>query len=171
MKTNKYKKVKRKIQQLYNNEKYSIISKRNGIIYVGEMYKILFYEGEWGVFKQNTLINSFGSSSVAMSWCIADMYNKFMICDHLINADNKLASKKNDIIYYKALLNKYTLSSDRRNIILSKLTNDLLYCKSIENEINKYFKELKNIYVLTLFNKKKINKYKGSKHHGIKRFN
>jgi len=129
-----YSKVKRKLKKLYENEINNIIYKRKGSYILYNIYQVTNLNGLWEVRYYGQYINMFANSSTAISWCLADKTGQIMLAHNLILQDRRLQTKKNDVIIRREYL-KNEIDPNRKEIAVTRITNDLYTCKSIKLEI------------------------------------
>ena len=129
-----YKKIKAKIKKLHDSEAKNIIYKQKGSYILYNIYKITNLNGLWEVQKNAEVVYKFESSSTALSWCLADYNNKIMLAYNLITADRRLQFKKNDVLARKEFLKEVT-DPKTKEIVLSKMLDDIHTCKTIKLEI------------------------------------
>ena len=150
-----YEVLKRKILYLYRKEKNTIITKKDNVYNIANIYKLYYNNKLWDITKYDTFIETVSTSAIAMSWCIADITKQYDKASKLLVLDNEKQIKQNNINMYKGYIKKYELT-DRREILLSRISNETYICKSIQNKINTVCEKINTI------------KLKGSKKHGIK---
>lgn len=141
-----YNRVKHKLKKLYANEIKNIIVKRHGSYILYDKYVVTKLNNLWEVQRFGQHINLFDTVSTAISWCLADRTGQIMLAYNLIAQDHRLQTKKNDVIIRREYLK---LESDplRKEIALTRITNDLHTCKSIKLEIDNQVQKTKYIQI------------------------
>lgn len=100
--------------------KYHIIPQNPG-------YRVLINNDEQGFFN---------STRSAISWCVADKYNKLNLARDLLKFDNMLANISNDIFVRAGVANKAKDLNVKENIE-TKLEPKLIQKKAIEYQLTK----------------------------------
>jgi hypothetical protein len=78
----------------------------------------------------------FNSTRTAISWCVADKYEKYNLSRDLLMFDNMLATISNDIFVRAGVANK-TRDPVVKESIETKLEPKILHKREIESQLNK----------------------------------
>jgi hypothetical protein len=100
--------------------KYHIIPQKPG-------YRVYVNDDDQGFFN---------SSRSAISWCVADKYNKLNLARDLLKFDNMLANISNDIFVRAGIANK-TKDPNVKESIETKLEPKLIQKRELEQQLTK----------------------------------
>jgi flagellar motility protein MotE (MotC chaperone) len=147
-------KVKAKFNQFLSNETVPPIVKNGSEYYVFKYYTIKNGDGKYDLYKKDDYVDTVQSSAAAISWCKADLDNRWTLAKDIIKADQRITTTNIDLQIrrhrYKnekdkeiretlaILINEsiYKLQSQKRN--LKKLIKQTKYIKikGFDNELN-----------------------------------
>lgn len=100
-------------------------------------YKIIPVKNGFKVHSNNDDEQGFFSSTrTAISWCIADKYNKIDLADQLLLLDNRLNNISNDIFVRLGTAHK-SQNADTKENIETKLETKILHKKELEYQLDK----------------------------------
>ena len=90
-------------------------------------YLVYIHEDEQGFFN---------STRTAISWCVADKYQKYNLAKDLLMFDNMLANINNDIFVRAGVANK-TRDIKVKESIETKLEPKIIHKRALEQQLNK----------------------------------
>lgn len=83
-------------------------------------YSIRQADNHYEIYRGATLVSEPKSRQVALSWCIADKYNKTQLAQELLFFDQELERRHNEIEYYEHTL-KVTADSVKKYVVSDRL--------------------------------------------------
>ena len=84
----------------------------------------------------------FNSSKTAVSWCVADKYQRFNLARDILNTDTILGNLTNDIFVRTGIANRAKAAQTREDIE-TKLETKIIRKKYLENQLADYVKKAK----------------------------
>ena len=99
-------------------------------------YRIVPEKPGYTVYINNDQQGFFNSTRTAISWCVADKYQKFNLARDLLLFDNVLANISNDIFVRAGVANK-TRDLDIKEKIETKLQPKIIQKRVLEQQLNK----------------------------------
>lgn len=133
---NKYKKFRAIVQDEIHSNINLIIRGKNNEYHVFDRYHIVPFGSAYRVFSYATEIGIFHSTRAALSWCIANKYQKYSLADQLLDADNRLYALKNDIAVRVAIAERSNKSEFREELSY-KIESKILRKAQLENTLAK----------------------------------
>jgi len=112
----------------------SILQNSKGEYEVFGRYRIVREKDGYRVFCSLTDIGLFHSTRTALSWCIADKYDRLNVARKILDLDNNLHFLTVDI-KSRASIGDRAKTADHHEIILTKLENKIIQKKEIENRL------------------------------------
>jgi hypothetical protein len=97
-------------------------------------YRIISERPGYRVFCSATEVGVFNSTRTALSWCIADKYQKYNLARELLEVDNKLGSLTADIAVRAAIADRST-RIEFRDEVGTKLETKIIRKKQLENQL------------------------------------
>ena len=76
------------------------------------------------------------SSRVAISWCIADKYNQYVVAKELVNLESELNRRETEIRHYRAFLDR-TKDSQKKLVVMDRLSESILRSRQVKDQLNK----------------------------------
>jgi hypothetical protein len=127
--------VERLIKQELKTISSNIIwQDENGIYEVFGRYRIVPNNRTYRVFCSETEVGIFYSTRAALSWCIADKYNKYALAREILTTDNRLHYVVSDIVL-RAGIATQSKSPEFRENVETKLEPKLIHKKKLENQL------------------------------------
>jgi len=108
----------------------------NGDYEVFGKYRIVPMRPGYTVFCSATEVGTFNSTRTALSWCIADKYQKYTLAREILDTDAKLAHLSNDIAVRAALADR-SKRQEFRDEVGTKLETKIIHKKKLENQLTK----------------------------------
>ena len=99
-------------------------------------YKIVPQNPGYTVLIDNDEQGFFNSTRTAISWCIADKYQRYNLARELLTYDNMLSNISNDIFVRTGIANK-TCDPNKRENIEMKLEPKIIQKKELETQLTK----------------------------------
>jgi hypothetical protein len=99
-------------------------------------YRIVPEKPGYTVYINDDQQGFFNSTRTAISWCVADKYQRFNLARDLLLFDNILANISNDIFVRAGVANK-TPDSDIKEKIETKLQPKIIQKRVLEQQLNK----------------------------------
>ena len=99
-------------------------------------YRIIPNRPGYRVFCSATDVGIFNSTRTALSWCIADKYQKYSLAKELLEVDQKLGNLNNDISIRAAIADRSS-KVEFRDHVGTKLETKIIRKKQLENQLTK----------------------------------
>ena len=113
----------------------AIVFMDNEIMAFGR-YTIRRDKRSYQVYRNEQLAAEPLSSRVAISWCVADKYNQTRLARELINLENELDRRENEINHFKSFL-KRTRDQQRKLVIMDRLHESIVRSRQVKDQLNK----------------------------------
>jgi len=135
------------LEQLIRNELRTIMPNMiwrndNGDYELFGRYLICPEANGFRVYCSATEIGLFGSTKSALSWCIADKYQKFNLARDILRTDNRLNAVSNDIFVRVGISNRSKRAEFKESIDI-KLENKIIRKKELEQQLDKLINSAK----------------------------
>jgi len=115
------------------------------------IYHVTDNNGNFEIYADGEYIETVGYISTALSWCVANKLNEYMLQKHLIYYDRILGNRWFDIRNYNDIL-KSSISAEQKTIIELKLHHDIRRYNDAKYELQYYIKKAKYIKMKGLTN-------------------
>ena len=129
----------------------SATSKKDIVICVGNTctvygtYRIVQEEEEFHIYKNSTHISSVSHYSTALAWCVADKFKRNYLTKDILKFNKQLNSKWFEIENYKSLVKSPSVDKERKEILLVKLSQDVIKYQKVRTELQNCVKKAKYI--------------------------
>ena len=97
-------------------------------------YLIVAQKPVYRVFCNDDEMGVFNSSKTAVSWCVADKYQRFNLARDILNTDTILGNLTNDIFVRTGIANRAKAAQTREDIE-TKLETKIIRKKYLENHL------------------------------------
>ena len=119
-----------------------IIKTDNGTYELFGRYLIVAQKPVYRVFCNDDEMGVFNSSKTAVSWCVADKYQRFNLARDILNTDTILGNLTNDIFVRTGIASKSKHAQFAEDIE-TKLETKIIRKKYLENQLADYVKKAK----------------------------
>lgn len=119
-----------------------IIKNDRGEYEIFTKYKIVPTRPTYQVWVYSTCVGEFNSTKTALSWCIADKYQKYNLARDLLNTDQLLGNISNDI-FVRAGIAQKTKQIQQREDIETKLESKIIKRRVLEKHLEDCVKQAK----------------------------
>jgi hypothetical protein len=99
-------------------------------------YHIIPQNPGYRVFINDDDQGFFNSTRTAISWCVADKYQRYNLARELLTIDNMLANITNDIFVRASIASRSKTAQQKENIEI-KLETKILHKRDLESQLNK----------------------------------
>jgi len=100
----------------------------------------------WLVQTRTQIIHQFHNKKTAISWCVADKYQKFQLANHILNLDRKKQLLAADI-HCRQTLGERSKTESFHETVLTKIQPKLLQYTGISAELEKCINQTKYLQI------------------------
>lgn len=102
-------------------------------------YRIIPESTGFRVFASLTETGVFNSTRTAISWCVADKFQRFDLAQQILNLDARLNNLNNDIAT-RAGIAEYSRNAFFKETVVTKLESKIIQRKEVEAQLDKCVK-------------------------------
>lgn len=151
--TKNYKKVRRRIKNLYDKEiqlENELIIQRGNIYFVYALYKIVKNDDGYFDIYFSDIDEYAGTtykSTTAIAWCNAQKGNDIELADNILETDKKIQYLQNDINRTKLLIKNKSLNQLSEDILSSRVVDYISKQCKLRANLHKYIQCSKQIKI------------------------
>lgn len=132
--------IEAKLEKILSEEfsalEHNTLFYENGQYHAFGIYEIQRTDQGVRVSKYSCPVQCFRDTRTALSWCIADKYQQYVLAQQLVSLDHSKDLLENDIAIRTALLNNIKQSFTREAVFL-KIDTRRRKLKHVDNELDK----------------------------------
>jgi len=123
--------------ELLNTNPNAIFRDGNSIMAFAEYEIEKVYINEYQVYKDEYLVATCSSCRIALSYCILDKYKKPVDAQHLVELEEKLLTRQQEMMHYRHFVNSDKIDDMRKEVALHRLTSAKYQYHQIQEQLTK----------------------------------
>jgi len=122
---------------ILNTNPNAIFRDGNSIMAFAEYEIVKVNIDEYKIYKDEYLVITCSSCRIALSYCILDKYKKPMDAKHLVDLEEKLLTRQQEMMHYRHFVNSDKIDDMRREVALHRLDSAKHEYHMIQKQLTK----------------------------------
>ena len=106
---------------ILNTNPNAIFRDGNSIMAFAEYEIVKVNIDEYEIYKDEHLVITCSSCRIALSYCILDKYKKPMDAKHLVDLEERLLTRQQEMMHYRHFVNSDKIDDVRREVVITRL--------------------------------------------------
>ena len=122
---------------ILNTNPNAIFRDGNSIMAFAEYEIVKVNIDEYKIYKDEYLVITCSSCRIALSYCILDKYKKPMDAKHLVDLEERLLTRQQEMMHYRHFVNSDKIDDVRREVALHRLDTAKYQYQSLQEQLTK----------------------------------